>query len=502
MNSRNGIIGLAIGDAMGVPTKFMQREKLLDNPVFGMSDGGTFGKSKGTWSDSTALTLATMDSIINYYGISTEDIGNKLLEWMKNFKYSAEGERFDIDRTTLIALSKFEKEGLPFESGVASEDSNSNGSLKRILPIAYYCYSANMQSSDILDVVKKVSYITHAHEVSVLGCYIYVLYVVALLSGKTKYEAYQEIQKNNYNHQFSRGTLELYSRILKKNIKDVSLEEIRSTSYIVDTLEAVLWVIMNTDNFNQSIIGAINLGEDTNSIAACVGGISGILYGIKNMNPEWRIDLKRYTYIRSMSDKFDKVLSSSSKKFDIPQPIFGKEESVIKIIQGDITKLNVDAYVNAANGSLLGGDGVDGAIHVAAGEELLMKCKELGSCETGEAKITKGYKSKAKFIIHTVAPKWYEFQKENKEKVLNNCYENAISLAEDFECKRIAFPCLGMGTYGCPIEIGGKIAIDFALREARRRDSHIETIYLVCYEKNAYEYYMKYFKEKIKEQGK
>ena len=98
MNSRNGIIGLAIGDAMGVPTKFIQREKLLDNPVFGMSDGGTFGKSKGTWSDSTALTLATMDSIINYYGISTEDIGNKLLEWMKNFKYSAEGERSEERR--------------------------------------------------------------------------------------------------------------------------------------------------------------------------------------------------------------------------------------------------------------------------------------------------------------------------------------------------------------------------------------------------------------------
>lgn len=501
MNSRDGIIGLAIGDAMGVPIKFMQREKLLDSPVFCMTEGGIYGKTKGTWSDSTALTLATIDSLINYYGISTEDMGNRLLEWMKNSKYSANGERFDIDRTTLIALSKFEKEGLPFESGSSAEDSNSNGSLKRMLPIAYYCYSSNMQQSEILEIVKKVSYITHAHEVSVLGCYIYVLYVVNLLTGKTKYEAYREIQKTNYNHQFSRGTLELYSRILKKDIKDVELNEIRSTSYIVDTLEAIFWVIMNTENFNQSIIGAINLGEDTDTIGACVGGIAGIIYGIKSINPEWRIDLKKYTYIRSMCERFDRILKSSSKKFDLPQPIYGREENIIKIIQGDITKLNVDAYVNAANGSLLGGGGVDGAIHEAAGEELLLKCKELGNCDIGEAKITKGYKSKAKFIIHTVAPKWYEFQKNNKEEILNNCYENSISLAKDFECKRVAFPCLGMGTYGCPIEIGGKIAIDFAIREARKKDTKIETIYLVCYEKNAYEFYMEYFNKKLKEKG-
>lgn len=498
MNSKDGIIGLAVGDAMGVPIEFMSRDKLMDNPVTQMLDRGSHNQPKGTWSDDTSLTLATMDSIIHCFGISTEDMGNRFVNWMEKSEYTATGERFDIGRTTLIALAKFEKEGHPFESGSSAEDSNGNGSLMRMLPIAYYCYSAHLQPNDILDVVKKVSYITHAHEVSVLGCYIYVMYAIKLLEKKSKFDAYKEIQQLSYSR-FSRSSLELYNRILKKNIREMPLESIRSTGYIVDTLEATLWVFMNTENYNQAVIGAINLGDDTDTIGACTGGLAGLFYGLKSINPEWRIDLKRYIYIRNMCDEFDKALSSSSKKFDKPEPVYGNEEHIVKIILGDITKLNVDAYVNSANNSLLGGEGVDGAIHRAAGPELLNKCKELKGCKTGEAKITHGYNSKADYIIHTVAPKWYDSPNMDKEKVLRECYENSLKLAVDFGCKRVAFPCLGMGVYGCPVETGGKIAVDFAIAEARKKFPEIESIYLICYEMSAYEFYMKYFKEKLEE---
>lgn len=498
MNSRDGIIGLAVGDAMGVPIEFMSREKLMDNPVTQMLDKGSHNQPKGSWSDDTSLTLATIDSIIHCYGISTEDMGNRFVNWLENGEYTATGERFDIGRTTLIALAKFEKEGHPFESGSTAEDSNGNGSLMRMLPIAYYCYSACLQPNDVLDVVKKVSYITHAHEVSVLGCYIYVMYAIKLLEKKSKFDAYREIQQLSYSR-FSKSSLELYNRILKKNIREMPLESIRSTGYIVDTLEATLWVFLNTENYNQAVIGAINLGDDTDTIGACTGGLAGLFYGLDSINPEWRIDLKRYIYIRNLCDEFDKALRSSSKKFDKPEPVYGNEEHIVKIILGDITKLNVDAYVNAANNSLLGGDGVDGAIHNAAGVELLNKCKELKGCETGEAKITYGYNSKANFIIHTVAPKWYDTQKKDKEKKLKLCYENSLKLAVDFGCKRIAFPCLGMGVYGCPVEVGGKIAIDFAIEEARKKFPGVESIYLICYEMSNYEFYMKYFKEKLEQ---
>ena len=367
-----------------------------------------------------------------------------------------------------------------------------------MIPIAYYCHSANLQTKDIYDVVKRVCYITHSHEVSVLGSYIYVLFAIKLLEGKSKFDAYREVQKNGYS-QFSRSAIELYHRVLKKNIYECDLSEIISSGYVVNSLEAILWVILQTENFNQAIIGAINLGNDTDSIGAGVGGLAGIIYGLGSINPEWRIDLKKYTYIREICQEFDKALSSSSKKFDVPKLVYGNEEKMIKIIQGDITKLNVDAYVNSANNSLLGGDGVDGAIHRAAGLDLLEKCKELAGCDTSEAKITRGYNSKANYIIHTVAPKWYDSHSEDKETMLKKCYENALALAGDFACKRIAFPCLGMGVYGCPIEIGGKIAIEFALSVARRKNPIVDIIYLVCYGSTEYEFYMEYFKEKLNE---
>ena len=197
IKSKNGIIGLAIGDAMGLPIKFVEREKLLENPVTKMTSGGTYEKSKGTWSDGTSLSLATMDSIIHSYGISTEDMGNRFVNWMQNSDYTANGERFEIGKTTYKALSKFEKDRQPFESGLLSEESNGNGAMMIMLPIAYYCHSANLHSKDIYDIVKRVCYITHCHEISILGCYIYVLFAVKLLDGNSKYDAYKEIQKNH-----------------------------------------------------------------------------------------------------------------------------------------------------------------------------------------------------------------------------------------------------------------------------------------------------------------
>lgn len=498
MNSRDGIIGLAIGDAMGVPLKFMEREKLLENPVTEMTDGGIFNKEKGVWSESTSLTLATIESIIHCFGISITDMGNKYVSWMQNSEYTATGERFDIGRTTMIALSRFQKEGQPFDSGSVAEDSNGNDILGRMLPIAYYAYASNLQQSEIYSLVKKVAGVTHAHELSILGAYIYVMFSIKLLEGKSKFDSYKEIQKMGYS-QFSRGSLEMYNRILKKGINTFDLDDIRTSGYIVDSLEAVLWVILNTDSFNQAIIGAINLGNETDRIGACTGGLAGLIYGLKEMNVEWRIDLRRYTYIRALCGEFDKSLSSSSKKFEKEEIVYGKEEQGIKIIQGDITRLIVDAYVNSANNSLLGGSGVDGAIHKASGPELIDKCRELSGCETGEAKITRGYESKAKFIIHTVAPKWYDDSIDDREMLLKKCYENSIIMANDFNCKRIAFPCLGMGVYGCPLDVGGRIAIDFALKEVRKKHPLVDVIYLVCYSKEEYEFYTSYLKEKINE---
>lgn len=139
-NSFNGILGLAIGDAIGVPIEFVSRDTLLDNPITEMREYGSHKVPKGTWSDDTSMTLATMDSIKNTEKIDCTDIANNFLKWFKDAEYTATGDVFDIGRTTLRALAKFEESRNPFDCGESNELSNGNGSLMRILPIAYYCY--------------------------------------------------------------------------------------------------------------------------------------------------------------------------------------------------------------------------------------------------------------------------------------------------------------------------------------------------------------------------
>lgn len=162
----------------------------------------------------------------------------------------------------------------------------------------------------------------------------------------------------------------------------------------------------------------------------------------------------------------------------------------IKILKGDITKLDVDAIVNAANKTLLGGGGVDGAIHRAAGKELLEECKTLHGCQTGESKITKGYNLPAQYVIHTVGPVWYGGN-NNEPELLKSCYNSALKIAKEYNIKTIAFPAISCGVYGFPIDKACKIAFE-TVKEFIANNNCLESIIFIDINDSVINEYKKY----------
>lgn len=159
----------------------------------------------------------------------------------------------------------------------------------------------------------------------------------------------------------------------------------------------------------------------------------------------------------------------------------------VEVVQGDITRQAVDAIVNAANSSLLGGGGVDGAIHRAAGPELLEECATLGGCPTGEARITRGYRLPARHVLHAVGPVWHG-GKSNEDELLARCYRNCLSLVEQHGLRSVAFPCISTGVYRFPFEQATRIAL-MEIRSFLERNSTLDRVVLVCFDQEDYDTY-------------
>ncbi|HKS37932.1 MAG TPA: O-acetyl-ADP-ribose deacetylase [Verrucomicrobiae bacterium] len=164
----------------------------------------------------------------------------------------------------------------------------------------------------------------------------------------------------------------------------------------------------------------------------------------------------------------------------------------IEVIEGDITKQHVDAIVNAANTTLLGGGGVDGAIHRAAGPELLVECRALGGCPTGQAKITRGYRLTAKWVIHTVGPVWRDGT-QGEDDLLDGCYRHSLALVEPHGIKTIAFPSISTGAYRFPLERATRVAVNETKRFLEHNQS-VEKVVFVCFGRDAFETYQRVVK--------
>lgn len=308
------LYGFATADALGVPVEFKSRKILQKNPVTSMQGFGTYNQPAGTWSDDTSMTLATMESISRLKKIDYADIMQNFSLWLENGKFTPFGKVFDCGMTTRRAIFDFStkifgKTKSPLECGSRDENSNGNGSLMRILPVVLYLYKIYGENlnSDAMQIIHEISCLTHAHRRSQIGCGIYSFIAVELLSGKNISESIKIGLEKSKNFYADEVELQNYSRLFDKNFKNLPEEEIKSSGYIVHTLEAALWCLLNAENYKSLALKAVNLGEDTDTVAAVAGGLAGIFYGFENIPSDWLEKLQNKKYLEDIAEKFSTI---------------------------------------------------------------------------------------------------------------------------------------------------------------------------------------------------
>ena len=291
------IYGFIIGDAMGIPSEFERRNDLLNNPITDMVGFGAHSVPPGSWGEDTSLTLATMSSITRNEKIDYDDIMLGYTKWYREGRYSSYKRAFGVSNTCNISIRNYYKKGItPLECGLSKESDNDNSSLKRILPLALYCYYKNIPDTEITNLVKEYSSLTNRHEISFIGCFIFIKYINFLLQGDNQLAAYKKIKKLDLSI-YSKEAVQNYKSILEDDIYKIKFEDLNSSNHIIDTLECVFWMSINSKKFTHAIIGSINLGGDTNTIGALTGAISGIVFGNESIPLKWLNKLQRKDYI-------------------------------------------------------------------------------------------------------------------------------------------------------------------------------------------------------------
>jgi len=300
-NLKASLYGYIIGDAVGLPLKNKSRKELLKKPINEMLSIDGYNDI-GYWSCNSSFILATLDSIIeNEKKINYSDLMRKYLECLNNNKYSSSNKTIsDVDEVIINSLNNFKDNKTPLDCGSKKYEDNNNKSLARMLPIVLYCYYKKVEEDDIYNLVKKYSSLTHAHQLSIMASYIYVRFMLNILKGKNKTTSYNLIKYIDYEKYFRKEIISEFSRLLEDNINELSLKEIQSTDNVVDTLEATIWIILNTNNYQQAIVGAINLGGDTNTIGALVGAVAGIIYGVDDIPHKWIDNIKKKDFINNI----------------------------------------------------------------------------------------------------------------------------------------------------------------------------------------------------------
>ncbi|NJL02856.1 MAG: ADP-ribosylglycohydrolase family protein [Spirulinaceae cyanobacterium RM2_2_10] len=311
----SGLMGVCVGDALGIPAKFRSRAACQRSPVTDMEGYGTYDVPPGTWSDDSALTFCLAEALCHSY-TSTDELlactADYFRRWYAGEIWQTSHKPFDLGATTSAALRCLYEGAAPTETGESHERSNGSGSLMRILPLAFM--AEHWDFTALIEQVHRISRITHAHPRSLVACGIYVSIAVGLLNEEPPALAYVKgIQRvlpyyevEPYHHQ-----LPHFQRLLSGEIDAIAASDLHADGYVVNMLEIALWCVLNSSSYSEAVLTAINLGEDTDTAGAVTGGLAGLCFGSKEIPRDWMQRVANFYGIFDLSKRLATALSAS-----------------------------------------------------------------------------------------------------------------------------------------------------------------------------------------------
>jgi len=303
------LLGVAVGDAIGVPVEFNSRDERKRHPVTEMQAYGTHHQPAGTWSDDSSLTFCLAEMLSVYYNL--ESLAARFVHWKEDGYWTPHGVMFDIGMATSSAIKNLKEGAPPALAGGTEEGSNGNGSLMRILPLLFYLKDKDIDQR--FNITRDVSSLTHRHIRSVIACFIYLEFALEIISGKKQGAAYRATCDlvNGFlqgKEAWNGKEQAVFRRILSGNIFELEEEDVKSSGYVIHTLEAAFWCVLNTRSYEGAVLKAANLGEDTDTTAAVTGGLAGLLYGWQTIPEEWLTVLAKREEIEQLVGKLNAKL--------------------------------------------------------------------------------------------------------------------------------------------------------------------------------------------------
>jgi len=309
------LFGIAVGEALGLPFESLERINMIKNPVSDMVGFKSYNQPPGAWSHCSALTFCLAESIATGYDLETT--ATNFIRWKNESLKSAKGYIFNKNDTTVKAIYRLEKiinqsqEGNQTLFSYTSGIENSNGSLMRILPLLYVIREKNIKIQ--FDVIWNNSSLTHNHIRAAMCCMLYLKVAEFILNGHEKSEAYQlarlEIKELWDILDFDKNETRYFERLIQSDIRNYSVESLRTGEYVMESLETSLWCLLKTDSYKEAVLKSINLGNNTSSTGAITGGLAGLYYGYKSIPNCWIEKLTKRKYILDLANRLDLVYS-------------------------------------------------------------------------------------------------------------------------------------------------------------------------------------------------